>query len=349
MTAAHPMPMAPAPQPPDPAAVPARPWIRGALPYLVWEALLLLLVVGAAALVATRGVGLGNAGLQFNIAATGLLATGLALSLRTGTPNLAVSALAGLSGTGYAVLLDDGWSAMPAALAAVGVVGLCGLLLGLVTGLTSAPAWAVSLAALAGAGAIAIAITDGQSIVVRDLGAPTGGTASVWLLLFAVVTIGGGLLWQVRPIRDLLSANSSAGQPAGLSARRFVGAMVGFTGSSLLAALSGLVLVTSLRMAAPSGSDLFRLALVLAVVLLGGVSALGRRGGIAGTLLATVLLVLVSTALTVENTPPWITAGLLPAVVIIVGVLVGRLLDFLAGPEPARTPTAAGQSPTQTQ
>lgn len=322
-------------QPPAPAVSPARPWLRRLLPYLVWEALLLLLVLVAAAMVASRSGALGSPGLLFNIAGVGLLATGLALSLRTGTPNLAVPALAGLSGASYAALLEAGWSAVPAAIVGVVVVGVCGLLLGLITGLTSLPAWAVSLAGLAGAGAVALAVTEGQHLVVRGAGAPTSGVATAWLLLFVVVTIGGGLLWQVSAVRTLLAANRSAGEPGGWSVHRLIGALVGFTGSSLLAALSGLVVVTGMRAAAPSGADLFRLTLVLAVVLLGGVSAFGRRGGIAGTLLATVLLVLVNTKLAMESAPAWISLGLMPAVAIVIGLLVGRLLDFLSGPEPA--------------
>ncbi|WFE26984.1 hypothetical protein O7623_27605 [Solwaraspora sp. WMMD791] len=329
----------PAPAAPTASHAPAgpatRPWLRRLLPHLVWEALLLLLVLAVAALIAARADVLGNPGLLFNIAGLGLLATGLALSLRTGTPNLAAPALASLSGVSYVALLDAGWSMVPAAAVGVIVVVTCGLILGLITGLTSVPAWAVSVAGLAGAAAVVLAVTDGQHIVIRNAGAPTTGVATVWLLLFGVTTLGGALLWQVPAVRALLSANRSDGAPGGWSARRLVGAVVGFAGSSLLAALSGLVVATSMRAAGPTGADLSRLALGLAVVLLGGVSAFGRRGGIAGTLLATILLVLVSTALAVEDAPIWISIGLVPAVAITIGLLVGRLLDFLSGPEPA--------------
>src|SRR2546429_9490182 len=77
--------------------------------------------------------------------------------------------------------------------AAVGVVLLAaivgGALLGVLIGLTSVPAWAASLFALAALQAITIGLSGGTMVVLRH-GVLRSGEA-VWTTLFLVVSIGG--------------------------------------------------------------------------------------------------------------------------------------------------------------
>lgn len=314
-----------------PGTAPTRRRIPYALLALGWEAVLLLGAVAVVVVAATQAPLFRGGAFTYNVAVLGLLAAAFALSLRTATPNLGVVAQAALAGAIYAKLLDDEWSAVAAGLVALGVLLVIGAFLGLAAGLISAPGWAVSLAGLAFAQAIALAITDGRSIPVPAGDLPSTGAGALWALLFLVVSIGGGLLWLIPAVRTLLSTNRDP-RP-GWRLDRLLGAVVGFTGSSVLAALAGVVGVSHIWVSTGVG-DIGQLLLVVGVVLLGGVSILGRRGGVAGTALAVVLLAAVNFILVVEQAPRWIAYGIMPALAILAGLGIGRALEALAGPEP---------------
>ncbi|MGN9914398.1 hypothetical protein ACTMTJ_43390 [Phytohabitans sp. LJ34] len=313
--------------PPPPARPPAR--SRGLLAHVGWEAILLLLVLVTAAVVAATGT-LFRGGSPWNtLGATGLLATAFALSLRTATPNLAVGAIAVLTGATYAKLTQEDVAAVLAAVVAVLVALVVGLVLGLVSGLTSAPAWAVTLGGMAVAQAVVFALLDGQTL--RVAGTPGGtGRSILWTLVFVAVSVGGGVLWQIPAVRAALGANRVQDDPVRFRSAKLMGALAGLGGSSLLAGLSGVVLVTYLGAASPVGGD--NLLIAVGAALLGGVSAFGGRGGIAGTVLATALLVFANSGLIQNDAPRWVTFYLPAALAILVGVVVSRLIEAISGP-----------------
>ncbi|OLB79235.1 MAG: hypothetical protein AUI14_10925 [Actinobacteria bacterium 13_2_20CM_2_71_6] len=313
--------------PPTPHAVTvSRPDSPRLLVQLIWEGILLLAVALVAVLLGAAAHGaLSQAGLWLNVAATGLVASGLALSLRTATPNLAVGAVAAAAAVGYAKLMAEDWS-VPAA---VGVVLLAaivgGALLGVLIGLTSVPAWAASLFALAALQAITIGLSGGTMVVLRH-GVLRSGEA-VWTTLFLVVSIGGSALWLIPGVRAALSANRATADPTRFSAGRLVGAFVGTAGSTALAAAGGMLLVSRLGAAGPTLSGDLLLA-GLAAALVGGVSVFGRRAGIAGTALGVVLVVLFTDWLTIKDAPFW-ARELAIAGLLLVGLLVSWLLELI--------------------
>src|SRR5215207_3429655 len=83
---------------PVPSAPPARAAPRGLLPQLVWEAVLLVAAVVALTVALRIDTGQDPSSVWTYIAVVGLLASGFAASLRTGTPNLAIGAVAALAG-----------------------------------------------------------------------------------------------------------------------------------------------------------------------------------------------------------------------------------------------------------
>ncbi|GAA4255421.1 hypothetical protein GCM10022255_064210 [Dactylosporangium darangshiense] len=261
------------------AAPPARP-VRELLPNLIWEAVLLLVAVGVTiGLYLQNSEVFGRGGAWSTMAFTGFAALGLALSLRTGTPNLAVGQLAALAGVIYAK--QDS-----ILLALLAVLGL-GLAMALITGLTGLPGWVVTFSAGLVVQAILIGQATGGVIRLQDPGVP--GSYVPWAVAFFVLSILGGVLFAVPAVRRLLSANRPAGGEAGaFSVAKLLGALVGITGSSVLAAVAGILQTRYISAAQPFDTGL--LVDGLAAVLLGAVSPFGRRAGVFGVALGVVIV-----------------------------------------------------------
>jgi ribose/xylose/arabinose/galactoside ABC-type transport system permease subunit len=304
-------------------------------PHLIWEAALLVLTVVAAMVLYAQG-GLRALPLSYSIAFTGLLATAFALSLRTATPNLAVVAVSSLAGLTYGEVLGAGAPMLVAAVVAIGAAALIGVGMGLVTGLLQAPAWAVSLGGLALTQGVAFAIAGGgPQRLSRDVLIRSGGAATGWLVLFLLLSIGGALAWSVPAVRRALSANRVvAGEPASSFGARLLGAVAGLGGSSIIAGAAGILYAG--RSGFWTGTvDFGLLALVVGAVLLGGVSAIGGRGGYAGTVLAVALLCIVQTTIVIAGGPRWLPM-ILFAMAILVGTCVSRASEALAAAGSAR-------------
>jgi len=79
----------------------------------------------------------------------------------------------------------------------------------------------------------------------------------------------------------------------------------------------------------PTGSSLTLLA--LATALLGGISVFGRRGGVAGVLLATLLLGSVQQILLLNGVSSWVVF-LVTGIALLAGLAASRLTETLIGP-----------------
>ncbi|MET9243611.1 hypothetical protein [Nonomuraea sp. NPDC003709] len=296
----------------------------------VWE--------GALGVVTVLGLGMvlftAPGGHLLNILASsaplGLVAVALSLSMRAGTPNLAVGSVAALSGVLIAsVVVVLGMPLVVGVLLVILLAALSGLVMGAFTVLLEAPAWAVTLAAAVVCDALSLAFTQARTIL---LPAAPSLSPVVGFAVFAVVSVAGGLLWARREFRQWLT-------------KGWAGPLVGLAGSCVLAALGGFVLLLRLGAAQPGSQGLFTMVFALAAVLLGGtglpslssplngtgaVSAVadGGRGGVAGTLLAVLILAIVQGELTLLAVPTYVIMIVLGGVVI-AGLAVSRALDAL--------------------
>ncbi len=256
--------------------------------HLTWEGVLLVLtaVLLGVALASTPEARLAD--IVSPAGYLGLVAAGLALSLRTGTPNLAVGSIATATGViGAHLAATDGWSLWTAMTAAVALALATGLVTGLIVAALSVPAWAVTLGLTLLVQAAALKIANGQLVVFHASGSYS---ATPWLVLFALVSIAGGALWLVPGVRTALSATRNSedpGQWAGLPAG--LGAVAGLTGSSLLAGLGGVSLALYLGVGDPVSGGINLTLVAFAAVLVGGVSVFGRRAGVFGTVLGVIV------------------------------------------------------------
>jgi ribose/xylose/arabinose/galactoside ABC-type transport system permease subunit len=311
---------------------------------LIWEGLLavitIALLIGTAAMTPHQNltVALDQAGY------IGLVAVGLAFSLRTGSPNLAVGSILSFSTMLAAYLITDHQWGKPAVFILVILLAtLIGLLLGVLVAVLSVPAWAVTLGAVAVIQAIVLSFTNNPLIPVRFTGSyPT----ALWYGLFFVLSVGGGALWLLPGVRRTLSAGRHPGEPGRWTGPRAgLGAIAGLTGSSFLAGLASIPVLMRLQAADSSGTNLTTVA--FAAVLLGGVSIFGRRAGVFGTLLGVTIVAIAQTLVSYNNGPFWVST-LIVGLAALLGLGASRgietVTDLLnrrppkAGPPPMQLP-----------
>src|SRR6185437_9465758 len=300
--------------------------------HVLWE---LVLLLGAAALAfllrdadaaALKGDGLKD--LFLFAVEIGLVAVGMGLSLRAHSVNLAVGPIAYASALFFADGSDQGLL-VTAGLTLVLALGAGVVIAVLVAGF-HVPSWAASLGA---ALAVMVWINQHRAAKVVDGTYDPHKHALYWFAGLALVSVAGGLLGMIkfvrrgvgrfRPVAD--PAKRRGGTGGALSA-------VALMGSSILAAGAGIVLALDQRDVTPTDNGLALTGLALGAALLGGTSAFGRRGGIFGTLLAVILIVLLVRYSSAEK---WNVSLLAVAAFAIGGgLVVTRLVETFGRPRP---------------
>ncbi|WP_018352311.1 hypothetical protein [Longispora albida] len=259
------------------------------------------------------------------------LAIGVSLTVRAGVVNLAAGPVAVWSSNLFARHDYDGYAVAGAY--AVGGALAAGLVLALLVCVFRVPAWAASL----GLALLTVAVPLPYVPSLENAAHRSEKEIRIWLVCAIAVSLLGGLLMLARGPRRALSQYRIDGDPAGRPG----------PGPSLLAALTlvascglaGLAgIMHTLAMRQPVEATQLGITLstaALAAVLIGGVSAYGRRGGVAGTVLG-VFLVIALDKLLNHNTGYQL--GLLgtAAMVLIAGLLVTRLIEWRTQPRPPK-------------
>lgn len=354
--------------------------------HAVWEAALLVLLVGGVAvwwLLGRDTDALGDLDLLgdrlYGAAPFLVLATALAVSLRVRAPNLAVGAVAALA----AVLFVEweGQGALVAAGIVLAAAVAVGLALAVLVTAFRIPGWAASLGAIVAAMATVLTIArhnedqfpltlsvGGSLAAVPESTAVTVAEEAVWPVVLAVVagSVLGGAVGMLPAVRRRLRACREVAAGTGPRTRSTALTTSGaLLVSSLLAAAAGVLLVLPSSPvtggAIPAGAyEPLGVALPLAIVLLGGTTLGGMRGGVFGTFLAALVMFAGFAAfadLGWSGQSHWVTVGALA-----LGLLVSRMVEALgttrsapapgsppepqvgdAPPEPA--PAAAGSEP----
>jgi ribose/xylose/arabinose/galactoside ABC-type transport system permease subunit len=226
--------------------------------------------------------------LLINGTAIGLLALGAGLSLRAGVVNLAVGPIAVASALHFAENSDRG--VVQAALPAVGVAAVGGLLVAVLVLAFHVPGWAASLAGAMGV-IVFIELRTGP-VEVQGTYDPSQ-QAYVLFGGFALLAVLGGGLGTVAPLRRLLGRMRPVEDPAlrtgGATALPVIGALVV---SSVLAVGAGVLMAANSTVAIKPSTGLQWTGLGVGLALVAGTSAYGRRGGVFGTLLAVTFMAL---------------------------------------------------------
>ncbi|MBF9134700.1 ABC transporter permease [Plantactinospora sp. S1510] len=300
--------------------------------HLLWE-LVLLVVVAALAFLCNRDYPdlLRGARLESLLVfgtAVGLLTLAAALTLRAGAPNLALGPVAVAAALHFAENSDRGVVAamLPATVAAV----LLGLVVSLLVAGFHVPAWAATLAA----GLAAVVFIQQRTAPVDVQGEYDPTQHATYLFGgFAAVAVLAGLFGTLKTVRRTVGRFRPVGDPA-LRRGAAAGVLVTLSTviSMILAVGAGLLLAAGSSGPVAPTTGIEWTGLAMGAALIGGASAFGRRGGIAGGLLAATGLTLFIHYADERNLDIAPTA--VAAVVVALGLLVTRLVETYGRPRP---------------
>jgi simple sugar transport system permease protein len=226
---------------------------------------------------------------------------------------------------------------------AIGVtvlVVLAGLLVGMVAGLVNGVLVSVlgvtpilaTLGTMQLFNGLAIVWTGGKSIyglpdAFLQFGIGTVAWIPITFLLFAVVAAALGILVRRTGLGTkllLVGANPTAARYAGIDSRRVL--VSTYVLSGLLAAVAGVIITSRSASASPDyGASYLLLAIVIAV--LGGTNPMGGFGTVAGVVLATLTLQMVSSGFNIVRLSAFqytIAQGLILIFVMVLDVRHGR-------------------------
>ncbi|TWF75012.1 monosaccharide ABC transporter membrane protein (CUT2 family) [Pseudonocardia hierapolitana] len=245
------------------------------------------------------------------VAPVGLIAIPAAMLLLAGYIDLSVGAVAWLCSAVFGILVvDHGLGPLPAAVTALLVGGVWGLLNGVLTTRLNASPIVVTLAGFAAARGIGDALTGKVTRFGFGPGLGWFGNGHILGLpvpacLFLVVLVVGLYLWYSTPVGRHLAATGADRESA-----RAVGVAVrglpfwAYTATGVMAGLAGLVIVAQLDASTVSIGTGIEVQ-VLTAILLGGVSFQGGRGSLWGVLFGVLFVGILTNGLVLLNVGPF--------------------------------------------
>lgn len=235
------------------------------------------------------------------VAPTVVVAMGMTFVITTGSIDLSVGSIVGLTAAGLGLMAKTG-DPLLALVLTLAIGAAIGLVNGALTAYGRLQSFIVTLAALTAVRGIALLITGGYSTPIDSTfllplgqGRLLGLYTPTWI---AIVTVA--LAWylfnQTRFGRYIIAvgSNSESLRRSGVDIRRIQLAALAMTG--LLAALAGVLTATRLASGSSNSGTMFELEVITAVVL-GGTSLMGGRGSIIGSAIGALTLGVISNGL----------------------------------------------------
>lgn len=242
-----------------------------------------------------------------------LIAYAQMIIIAIGQMNLSVGAIGGLAAIAFAGMMQVwGLPAPIAAVLAVAIGLLAGLLNGAVIAFTGISAFVITLATLSVFKGINLAITRAQPFydvpqIVKDFGNTTFLGPLPWLVIPAAIVFG--LMWlllaRLPPGRFILAVggNAHAAELSGISVHKTV--VTAHAISGVLAALAGVMLVARLQIGQPTIGDDW-LILSFAAPVIGGAVLSGGHVSPSATVLGVVIVAIITQALVLFKIDPYL-------------------------------------------
>ena len=246
------------------------------------------------------------------IAVNTLIALSQMVIIAIGQMNLAVGAIGGLAAISFAGMMEVwGLPAPLAAILALGIGLLAGLLNGFFIALTGISAFVITLATLALFKGLNLAVTRAQPFYGIPDSVKAFGNATVlgplpWLLVpMLLVVVAMWFLMNRRPLGRYILAvggNEHAAALSGISVRRTVISAHAISG--LLAALAGVMLVARLQIGQPTIGDDW-LILSFAAPVIGGAVLAGGHVSVVATAIGVAIVAMITQALVLFAIDPF--------------------------------------------
>ena len=262
----------------------------------------------------------------------GITAVGMTFVILTANIDLSVGSMVAFGGVLVAVIMRLGVPPELAAIATVLAGGIIGLAMGAISAWAQVPSFMVTLAGLVSIRGITYLISQGSPIGGFPTGFNTIGSArfgdfTLMGFIFLAVLILAFLLLRFTVLGEYIYAtggNFVAARLSGVPTRSIVGFV--FCVSGALAAFSGVILTSRLRIAQPTAAQSLELDAIAAVVL-GGTSLFGGRGGVIGTFFAVMLLQVLRNIFNLLGLGSFYQMTVM-GVIIVLAILLNRWIDL---------------------
>ncbi|MCW2762735.1 MAG: inner-rane translocator [Marmoricola sp.] len=253
-----------------------------------------------------------------NASVIGIVSLGQVLTVISGGFDLSVSGTVPLGAVIFAILVNDGWGVVGAAVATMAMGAVCGLVNGLIVAKARINPLIATLGTMSVTGGLALTIADGVQVPFDN---PDDGVLAeqslfgvnnhVWILvvlsiaLFCVLrfTVYGRYLYSV-------GGNREAARLGGIRVDAVTISV--YVVSAALATLAGAVLASQLLTGSGTAGTDSGLQSIAAVIL-GGASLAGGVGGVPGTLIGVLILGTLANGMAILSVPAFyqtITTGL---------------------------------------
>jgi ribose/xylose/arabinose/galactoside ABC-type transport system permease subunit len=252
----------------------------------------------------------------------GIMAVGMTFVILTGGIDLSVGSVLAFAGlVGAAVAKGSNWrdvgnpdaggtAVLMAALAAVAVGAIAGLIHGFAIAKLKVPAFVVTLGGLAAWRGAAQVMSQGQPINkfsddYRFWGSGFIGPVPVPVVIFAAFVIIGYLVLRFTTYGRSIYAVGGNPEAARLSGLNTTGLILSvYVISGICAGLCGFLLTSRLGAAEVVAGQGYEL-IVIAAVVIGGTSLFGGEGSVLGTLVGTLLIGVLNSGLAINNVNPY--------------------------------------------
>jgi ribose transport system permease protein len=262
--------------------------------------------------------------LMSTFALAALIALGQMVTLAVGQLNLSLGSIGGLAAVSFAGMMDAwGWTAAPSFVLGLVLGAVAGAVNGFLIAQFQLSAFIVTLATLAMFKGLDLAQTKAQPFynidkIVGALGnASLIGPVPAVLVPTAIATaVVAYILYRLPIGRQILAVggNSAASELSGISIKRAV--ITAHVLSGVLAGLAGMVAVARLQLGQPTIGEDWLISSFAAPVI-GGVALTGGHVNIVGTLLAVVIIALITQGLVLFAVDPFYVQLVLGGLIIV--------------------------------